>query len=55
VLDLARLAPADRARFDALTPSPALPTAADLARALLEPHASWMTRIVTEWERRYTT
>ncbi|MFZ4756990.1 MAG: ABC transporter substrate-binding protein [Burkholderiaceae bacterium] len=55
VLDLARLSPADRARFDALTPSPALPTAADLARPLLEPHASWMTRIVTEWERRYTT
>ena len=54
VLELARLSPADRARFDALTPSPALPSAADLARPLLEPHASWMTRIVTEWERRYT-
>lgn len=54
VLDLARLSPADRARFDALTPSPALPSAADLAKPLLEPHASWMTRITAEWERRYT-
>lgn len=54
VLDLSKLAPADRARFESLTPSPALPTAADLARPLLEPHASWMTRITAEWERRYT-
>jgi putative thiamine transport system substrate-binding protein len=54
VLDLAKLSPADRARFDALTPSPALPSAADLSKPLLEPHASWMTRITTEWERRYT-
>lgn len=52
VLDLARLPPAERARFDALTPSPALPSAADLARPQLEPHASWMTRITAEWERR---
>jgi putative thiamine transport system substrate-binding protein len=54
VLDLARLSPADRARFDALTPSPALPSPADLARPQLEPHASWMTRITADWERRYT-
>ena len=54
VLDLGKLAPADRARFDALTPSPALPSPAELGKPLLEPHASWMTRITTEWERRYT-
>jgi putative thiamine transport system substrate-binding protein len=54
VLDLARLPAADRARFETLTPSPALPTAAELGRPLLEPHASWMTRITAEWERRYT-
>jgi len=54
VLDPARLAPADRARFDKLTPSPALPTAAELGTPLLEPHSSWMTRIAAEWQRRYT-
>ncbi|HUL64764.1 MAG TPA: ABC transporter substrate-binding protein [Burkholderiaceae bacterium] len=54
VLDLGKLPQADRARFDALTPSPALPSAAELGKPLLEPHASWMTRITAEWERRYT-
>lgn len=54
VLDLARLAPADRARFDALPRSAALPTLDELGRQLLEPHPSWMTRIAAEWERRYT-
>jgi putative thiamine transport system substrate-binding protein len=54
VLDAARLTPAQRALFDALTPSPALPSAAELGRPLLEPHASWMTRITAEWQRRYS-
>jgi putative thiamine transport system substrate-binding protein len=54
VLDLARLAPADRARFDALPRSAALPTQAELGRQLLEPHPSWMTCIAAEWERRYS-
>jgi putative thiamine transport system substrate-binding protein len=54
VLDLARLSAADRARFDSLTPSPALPSPSELGKPLLEPHASWMTRITAEWERRYT-
>lgn len=54
VLDAARLSPAQRALFDGLTPSPALPSAADLGRPLLEPHASWMTRITAEWQRRYS-
>ncbi|HTT11587.1 MAG TPA: ABC transporter substrate-binding protein [Burkholderiaceae bacterium] len=54
VLDPGRLSPAQRALFDVLTPSPALPTAAELGKPLLEPHASWMTRITAEWERRYT-
>ena len=54
VLDLAKLAPADRARFDALPRSPALPTLDELGRQLLEPHPSWMTRIAAEWESRYT-
>ena len=54
VLDLAKLAPEDRRRFDELPRHPALPTNAELGTTLLEPHPSWMTRIATEWERRYT-
>jgi putative thiamine transport system substrate-binding protein len=52
VLDAAKLSPAQRALFEALTDSPALPTAAELGRPQLEPHASWMTRITAEWQRR---
>ena len=54
VLDASKLSAAQRALFDALTPSPALPSAAELGRPLLEPHASWMTRITAEWQRRYS-
>jgi len=54
VLDPARLSAAQRAFFDQLTDSPALPTAAELGRPQLEPHASWMTRITAEWQRRTT-
>jgi putative thiamine transport system substrate-binding protein len=54
VLDMARLTAEDRARFANLTPSAALPTAAELGTPLLEPHASWMTRITAEWGKRYT-
>ena len=54
VLDLAKLTPEDRRRFETLTRSPALPTNADLGTTLLEPHPSWMTRIMAVWEKRYT-
>lgn len=54
VLDMAKLSAADRKRFDDLPKHPALPTNAQLGAVLLEPHASWMTRITAEWERRYT-
>ena len=54
VLDLAKLVPEDRKRFDDLPRHPALPTNAELGTTLLEPHPSWMTRITAEWERRYT-
>jgi putative thiamine transport system substrate-binding protein len=54
VLDLGRLGAADRARFEALPRSPALPTNAELGATQLEPHPSWMTRIASEWEKRYT-
>ena len=54
VLDAAKLSPAQRALFDALTPSPALPTPAELGSPQLEPHASWMTRLTAQWQRRYS-
>ncbi|MEJ7688522.1 MAG: ABC transporter substrate-binding protein [Variovorax sp.] len=54
VLDLSKLPTADQARFDRLTQSATLPSAAELGAPLLEPHASWMTRIEAEWQKRYT-
>ena len=54
VLDMAKLSAAERKRFDDLPKHPALPTNAQLGPVILEPHASWMTRITAEWERRYT-
>lgn len=54
VLDPAKLSPADRALFEKFAENPALPTAAELGTALLEPHASWMTRIAAQWHKRYT-
>ncbi len=53
VLDLARLAPEDRARFDALQLGIATLSPAELGPVLLEPHASWMTRIAQDWTSRY--
>ena len=52
VLDLDRLPPAERRRFDEVPRSPAIPTNAQLSQPLPEPHPSWMTRIAAEWERR---
>lgn len=54
VLDPARLDDAARAAFAALPSAPALPALADLGPTLLEPHASWMTRLTEAWARRYT-
>lgn len=54
VLDPARLDDAAQAAFSALPTAPALPSVADLGPTLLEPHASWMTRLTEEWARRYT-
>jgi putative thiamine transport system substrate-binding protein len=53
VLDLERLPPAERARFDVLPRGAATLSNAELGRPLLEPHPSWMTRLTAEWERRY--
>jgi putative thiamine transport system substrate-binding protein len=54
VLDPARLSPEDAALFADLPASPALPRLEDLGPTLLEPHPSWMTRIVEAWADRYT-
>lgn len=54
VLDLDRLSPADRAPFERQARNPALPGAAELGAPQLEPHASWMSRITAEWQKRYT-
>jgi putative thiamine transport system substrate-binding protein len=54
VLDPAKLDDAAQATFAALPSAPALPSVADLGPTLLEPHASWMTRLTEEWARRYT-
>ncbi|TYB87166.1 ABC transporter substrate-binding protein [Oceaniovalibus sp. ACAM 378] len=53
VLDPARLDDAANTAFAALPTAPALPTLAELGPTLLEPHASWMTRLTEEWARRY--
>lgn len=54
VLDPARLDNKSKAAFAALPTAPALPTLDELGPTLLEPHASWMTRLTAEWARRYT-
>lgn len=53
VLNLAALAPEDRARFEALQLGVATLPPADLGPALLEPHASWMVKIAKDWVARY--
>lgn len=54
VLDLQRLSPDQRRRFEELPRGVATLSNAQLGKPLLEPHPSWMDRIVIEWERRYS-
>ncbi len=54
VLDADKLSAAQRQLFAQLADHPALPNAAELGEPRLEPHASWMTRITAEWQKRYT-
>ena len=54
VLDLSTLSDDERKAFATPTDSPALPDAEALGASLLEPHASWMTRITAQWQKRYT-
>jgi putative thiamine transport system substrate-binding protein len=53
VLDLDELSPAERALFARPADALALPTNEELGKPLLEPHPSWMTRLVEAWEQRY--
>lgn len=53
VLDPAKLDDAAKAAFAALPTAPALPALSDLGPTLLEPHASWMTRLTEDWKARY--
>jgi putative thiamine transport system substrate-binding protein len=52
VLDPAKLPLPERRLFEDVPGAPGLPTLGELGAPLLEPHASWMTRIAAEWERR---
>ncbi len=54
VLDLERLSPDQRRLFERPADAVGLPTNAELRASLPEPHPSWMTWIVDEWERRYS-
>jgi putative thiamine transport system substrate-binding protein len=54
VLDPATLSPAQRRLLEQAADHPALPAPGELGAPLLEPHASWMTRITDEWQKRYT-
>ncbi len=54
VLDPAKLDAAAQSAFAALPSAAALPTVADLGPTLLEPHASWMTKLTEAWAQRYT-
>ncbi|WP_051329513.1 ABC transporter substrate-binding protein [Geminicoccus roseus] len=53
VLDLAKLDPAQQALFERPADAVAVPTNQEMGSMLLEPHPSWMTRIVEAWEQRY--
>ncbi|MFN3613912.1 MAG: ABC transporter substrate-binding protein [Rubrimonas sp.] len=53
VLALDRLAPEDRALFEALDLGPATLAPQELGAALPEPHPSWMARLQDDWTARF--
>jgi putative thiamine transport system substrate-binding protein len=53
VLNLAALTPEDRARFEALELGIATLSPAEMGPALLEPHATWATKLAEDWASRY--
>ncbi|MBL8653999.1 MAG: ABC transporter substrate-binding protein, partial [Alphaproteobacteria bacterium] len=52
VLDIDRLPPEQKKFFGEVPSIPGMPTAAELGRALPEPHPGWMTRLAADWEKR---
>jgi len=54
VLDLDKLSAAERSLFDVLPRGAATLAPAALGPTLLEPHPTWMTRIESEWQKRYS-
>jgi putative thiamine transport system substrate-binding protein len=54
ILNLEKLSLDQRRLFERPADAVGLPTNAELGASLPEPHPSWMTRIVDEWERRYS-
>ncbi len=54
VLDMDTLAPEDRSRFEALDLGVATLRPEELGTPLPEPHPSWMERLETVWQERYT-
>jgi len=54
VLDLGKLSDGERRLFAPKPGVAGLPAPGELGPVLLEPHASWMTRITAEWEKRYS-
>jgi putative thiamine transport system substrate-binding protein len=52
VLDVDRLSPPDRKWFDDLPRDEGVMTNAELGQPLAEPHPTWMTGVVAEWDRR---
>jgi len=53
VLDMARLSPEDRARFDQIDLGIATLAPDQLGAALAEPHPSWMVQIEADWIARF--
>jgi putative thiamine transport system substrate-binding protein len=53
VLAFSKLTPAERKAFTDLPRGVATLSNEELGTTQLEPHPSWMTRIVAEWQRRY--
>lgn len=54
VLAMNKLSAADQQRFAALPKGSATLSEADLAKVLLEPHASWVNALEAEWLARYS-
>ncbi|OJF99687.1 hypothetical protein AX761_10575 [Rhizobium sp. 58] len=55
VLSVAKLSDVDRAAFEGLDLGVATLSPDKLGPVLVEPHASWMERVETEWRRRYAS